>query len=125
MRALEVRLACADDVPAIREVGRTTWSATYSFAGGDYVAEGLATARTDTPRCSANDSLLIRRDCRRASAYLAVQVEITCMRTRRRGSCHGLQQFRLARSITAAILRSQFREKADNLIEALIDGIEA
>lgn len=40
---MEVRLACADDVPAIQEVGRTTWPTTYSFAGDDYVAEGLAT----------------------------------------------------------------------------------
>lgn len=41
--AVEVRLAVADDVAAIQEIGRKTWPATYSFAGDDYVADGLAT----------------------------------------------------------------------------------
>lgn len=41
--AVEVRPAVADDVPAIEEIGRKTWPATYSFAGDDYVANGLET----------------------------------------------------------------------------------
>ena len=41
--AVEVRPAVADDVPAIEEIGRKTWPATYSFAGDDYIAHGLAT----------------------------------------------------------------------------------
>lgn len=44
----QVRAAAADDIAAIREVGRTTWPATYSFAGDDYVATGLATWWSDT-----------------------------------------------------------------------------
>jgi len=36
-------VGCTDDVTAIQEIGRKTWSATYSFAGDDYVANGLAT----------------------------------------------------------------------------------
>jgi hypothetical protein len=39
---VEVRPALAADVAAIREIGRQTWPATYSFAGDDYVAHGLA-----------------------------------------------------------------------------------
>ncbi len=41
--AVEVRPAVADDVAAIQEIGRKTWPATYSFAGDDYIANGLAT----------------------------------------------------------------------------------
>lgn len=41
--AVEVRSAVADDVAAIQDVGRKTWPATYSFAGDDYIASGLAT----------------------------------------------------------------------------------
>ena len=43
MEKLEVRPAGADDIAAIQEIGHTTWPATYSFAGDDYVANGLAT----------------------------------------------------------------------------------
>src|SRR5215469_6219809 len=41
--AVEVRRAVAGDVAAIQEIGRKTWPATYSFAGDDYIASGLAT----------------------------------------------------------------------------------
>ena len=40
--AVQVRPAVADDVPAIEDVGQKTWPATYSFAGDDYIAHGLA-----------------------------------------------------------------------------------
>jgi GNAT superfamily N-acetyltransferase len=40
---VEVRPAVADDVEAIQDIGRQTWPPTYSFAGADYVANGLAT----------------------------------------------------------------------------------
>ena len=41
--AVEVRPAAAEDVAAIEEIGGKTWPATYSFAGDDYIAHGLAT----------------------------------------------------------------------------------
>lgn len=41
--AVKVRPAVAGDVAAIQEIGRETWPATYSFAGDDYIANGLAT----------------------------------------------------------------------------------
>jgi hypothetical protein len=41
--AVQVRPAVADDVAAIQKIGRETWPATYSFAGDDYIAHGLAT----------------------------------------------------------------------------------
>ncbi|KQW52972.1 hypothetical protein ASC77_01305 [Nocardioides sp. Root1257] len=44
---LEVRGATRDDVPAIRAVGELTWPSTYSFAGPDFVAHGLATWWSD------------------------------------------------------------------------------
>src|SRR6476660_6180741 len=39
-----------------------------------------ATVRTATPRYSANDSLVMRRDCRSKSASLPVHNSITCTR---------------------------------------------
>ncbi|GAA1772650.1 hypothetical protein GCM10009795_018460 [Nocardioides hankookensis] len=44
---LEVRAATPDDVAAIRAVGELTWPPTYSFAGPDFVAHGLATWWSD------------------------------------------------------------------------------
>lgn len=38
----EIRPATANDVAAIQEIGHKTWPATYSFAGNDYIAAGLA-----------------------------------------------------------------------------------
>jgi ribosomal protein S18 acetylase RimI-like enzyme len=38
----EIRPARANDVAAIQEIGHKTWPATYSFAGNDYIAAGLA-----------------------------------------------------------------------------------
>lgn len=37
-----VRLATAGDAPAIKHVGEATWPSTYTFAGQEYVAHGLA-----------------------------------------------------------------------------------
>jgi hypothetical protein len=46
----------------------------------------LATVRTDTVRCSANDSLDMRKACRSKSARPPDHVAITCMRGYRRSS---------------------------------------
>ncbi|WP_051367298.1 GNAT family N-acetyltransferase [Hamadaea tsunoensis] len=40
---VKIRVAVADDVPAIISVGRRTWPETYGFAGSEYIAHGLAT----------------------------------------------------------------------------------
>lgn len=45
--SLEVRPATVDDVAAIRVVGELTWPSTYSFAGPEFVAHGLATWWSD------------------------------------------------------------------------------
>jgi GNAT superfamily N-acetyltransferase len=39
---IEIRPAVEDDVAAMEEIGRVTWPATYSFAGADYIGDGLA-----------------------------------------------------------------------------------
>lgn len=40
---MDVREALDADVPAIQHVGLETWPATYSFAGDEYIANGLKT----------------------------------------------------------------------------------
>lgn len=40
---MQVRHARQDDVTAIQSVGRRTWPSTYTFAGEEYIANGLNT----------------------------------------------------------------------------------
>jgi GNAT superfamily N-acetyltransferase len=61
---VEIRPAVADDVSAIQEVGLGTWPATYSFAGDEYVANGLATwwSREALLRSMADTTMLVAVD---------------------------------------------------------------
>lgn len=60
----EIRPATASDVAAIEEIGHKTWPATYSFAGDEYIAAGLAAywSREAVLRSLADTAVLVAVD---------------------------------------------------------------
>ena len=58
-----IREAALGDLPAIRSVGERTWPPTYGFAGGEYVAAGLARWWSDEAlRASLRDTTVLVAD---------------------------------------------------------------
>jgi len=55
-----IRPARTDDVTAIQEIGCKTWPATYSFAGEDFIEDGLVTWwSTEAVRRSLDDTTVL------------------------------------------------------------------